>query len=328
MPEEIFIRILNNSVTETEKSNFYRELEENRSLREQFFQFKSIYTVSTCQYYNNIGITKDRFEHIWGHLHPGKKYFIINLWYRYAAIVVVTIVFSFMVQYLVNNIKSGSEIVEQVEYTSEKGSVSTIHLSDGSSVWLSSASGIKIQKRSNGEMSAQMHGEAFFDLVPDSKRKFSVDMGSFKVKDIGTKFNIRAYRDEAGIYTSLADGKIEFLSKSDQLLLAMKTGEYMSFDKQSKKMMVSERDPSIASAWKNGKFVFIDKTLKEICHDLENWYNVKIVIENKTLADTRYTSVIKRTTTIKLVLQMLALTDKINYKITDKKEGNDVVLIY
>ena len=93
-------------------------------------------------------------------------------------------------------------------------------------------------------------------------------------------------------------------------------------------MTVSEQDPTIASAWKNGKFVFIDKTLAEICHDLENWYNVKIIIDNKALADTRYTSVIKRTTTIKLVLQMLALTDKINYKITDKKEGNDVVLIY
>ena len=180
-------------------------------------------------------------------------------------------------------------------------------------------------------MSAQMHGEAYFDLVPSHKRKFSVDMGTFKVKDIGTKFNIRSYGDEAGVYTSLVEGKIEFLSMSDQSLLIMKTGEYMTFDKQSKKMMVSAQDPTIACAWKDGKFVFIDKTLKEICHDLENWYNVKIVIENKALADTRYTSVIKRTTTIKLVLQMLALTDKINYKITDKRRKrrrNDLLKKY
>ena len=305
------------------------ELEENNTLREQFFQYKNLYTVSSYKEIDRIDNPgDDRFENIWNHLHPVKKLTFTNLWYRYAAIIVVTLVFSSLVQYLVTNNKSGNEIVEQVEYTSEKGSVSTIHLTDGSAIWLSSSSWIKILKRSNGEMSAQMHGEAYFDLVPDRRRKFSIDMGNFKVKDIGTKFNIRAYGDEAGIYTSLADGKIEFLSKSDQSLLSMKTGQYMTFDKESKKMTVSEQDPTIASAWKNGKFVFIDKTLAEICHDLENWYNVKIIIDNKALADTRYTSVIKRTTTIKLVLQMLALTDKINYKITDKKEGNDVVLIY
>ena len=328
MSEEIFIRILNNSASETEKGSFYLEMEENNEMRELFFQYKNLYTISTCQDKDRISKSNDRFESIWNLVHPGKKFSIFNLWYRYAAIVVITLIISFMVQYLISNNKSGSEIVEQVEYTSEKGSVSTIHLADGSAIWLSSASGIKIQKRSNGEMSAQMHGEAYFDLVPDHKRKFSVDMGTFKVKDIGTRFNIRSYGDEAGVYTSLVEGKIEFLSMSDQSLMIMKTGEYMTFDKQSKKMTVSAQDPTIACAWKDGKFVFIDKTLKEICHDLENWYNVKIVIENKALADTRYTSVIKRTTTIKLVLQMLALTDKINYKITDKKEGNDVVLIY
>jgi ferric-dicitrate binding protein FerR (iron transport regulator) len=328
MSEEIFIRILNNSATETEKSSFYMELEKDGAMREQFLQYKNLYTVSSYQDTDRIKHSGDSFENIWNHLHPGKKLTIIHLWYRYAAIIVVTLFVSFLAQYLVHNYKSGNEIVEQVEYTSEKGSVSTIHMADGSAIWLSSASGVKIQKRSNGEMSAQMHGEAYFDLVPDHKRIFSIDMGSFKVKDIGTKFNIRAYCDEAGIYTSLADGKIAFLSKTDQPLLSMKTGEYMTFDKQSKKMTISQQDPSIASAWKNGKFVFINKTLTEICHDLENWYNVKIIIENKALADTRYTSVIKRTTTIKLVLQMLALTDKINYKITDKKEGNDIVLIY
>lgn len=328
MSEEIFIRILNDSTTEVEKSNFYHELEGNSMMRETFLQYKTLYTISTCQDTNRIKNSNGRFESIWNHLNPDKKLSIINLWYRYAAIVVVTLAISFIVQYLIHNNKSGSEIVEQVEYTSEKGSVSTIHLEDGSAIWLSSASKIRIQKRANGEMSAQMHGEAYFDLVPDRKRKFSIDMGSFKVKDIGTKFNIRSYGDEAGIYTSLQDGKIEFLTMSDQSLLIMKTGEYMTFDKQSREMTVSAQDPTIASAWKDGKFVFIDKTLTEICHDLENWYNVKIVIENKALADTRYTSVIKRTTTIKLVLQMLALTDKINYKITDIKEGNDVVLIY
>jgi ferric-dicitrate binding protein FerR (iron transport regulator) len=328
MSEEIFIKILNNSATEAEKISFFNAIEEDREQRELYQQYKNLYVASSLNPKLHESIQKESFERFWNRVHPVKRQKVLNLWYRYAAIVLVTLATSFLVQYLIPNKQQGNEIVQQIEYSSEKGSVSKVLLEDGSAIWLSSVSSVKLEKRGTGEMIARISGEAYFDLVPDSKRKFMVDMGSFKVKDIGTKFNIRAYKDEPGVYTSLVDGKIEFLSKTDQSVLTMKPGEYMQFNKQSMIMTVSEQDPTIATAWKDGKFVFIDKTLLEICHELENWYNVKIVIENKTLAATKYTSVIKRTTTIKLVLQMLSLTDKINYTITDKKEGSDIVLIY
>ena len=177
-------------------------------------------------------------------------------------------------------------------------------------------------------MSAQLNGEAYFDMVPDQKRKFTVDLGNFKVKDIGTKFDIRAYRDEAIVCVALVDGQIDLYKCGGTPILSMKPGEYMQFDKQSNHMAVSNQDPSIATAWKDGKFVFIDKTLEEICHELGNWYNLQIIIKSKSLANTKYTSVIKRTTTVKLVLEMLSLTDKINYTITDRKEASDIVYIY
>ncbi|MEI7831123.1 MAG: FecR domain-containing protein [Prolixibacteraceae bacterium] len=328
MSEEIFIRILNNSATEAEKSSFFQSMEEDSDLREQYQQFKNLYVASSLNPELSDSIQKESFEKFWNRVNPGKPKQVLNWWYRYAAVVLVTLATSFFIQYLIQSNPQDKEIVQKIEYSSEKGSVSKVMLEDGSAIWLSSASSVKLEKRENGEMMASMSGEAYFDMVPDPGRKFSVAMGSFKVKDIGTKFNIRAYKDEPGVYTSLVDGKIEFLSKSDQKLLSLNPGEYMQFNNQSMKMTVSEQDPTIATAWKDGKFVFIDKTLEEICHELENWYNVKIVIENKTLAATKYTSVIKRTTTIKLVLQMLTLTDKINYSITDKKEGSDIVLIY
>jgi ferric-dicitrate binding protein FerR (iron transport regulator) len=328
MSEEIFIRILNNSATEAEKSSFFKSIEEDGDQREQYKQCKNLYVASSLHPEMHDSMQKESFERFWNRVHPGKQQKVLNLWYRYAAVVLVTLATSFLIQDLIPNNQSGDEIVQQIEYSSEKGSVSKVVLEDGSAIWISSASSVKLEKKGNGEMMARMNGEAYFDMVPDPGRKFSVDMGTFKVRDIGTKFNIRAYKDEPGVYTSLVDGKIEFLSKADQKLLTMKPGEYLQFNKQSMMMTVSEQDPTIATAWKDGKFVFIDKTLSEICHELENWYNVRIVIENKTLAATKYTSVIKRTTTIKLVLQMLSLTDKINYKITDKKEGNDIVLIY
>ena len=328
MSEERFIRILSNSASHAEKNRFYQELEDNNNLREAFLNYKTIYTISVCQNNGKMPIPDSGFEEFWNRLKPVKSITSIQLWFRYAAIFIMALSLGFFAQYIISGKKETPVFTHQIEYTSEKGAVSIVHLEDGSAIWLSSGSKIIIISKSTGEMSALLNGEAYFDMVPNSKRKFVLDLGYFKVKDIGTKFDVRAYHDEKGISASLVDGKIEFSRNEEQPMLSIKPGEYMQFDKLSSQMVVSPQDPTIATAWKEGKFVFIHKTLAEICHELESWYNVEIIITNKSLANTRYTSVIKRTTTVKLVMKMLSLTDNINYKITDRKEAKDIVYIY
>jgi ferric-dicitrate binding protein FerR (iron transport regulator) len=176
-------------------------------------------------------------------------------------------------------------------------------------------------------MVAKLKGEAFFDLIPDSKRDLIVDVGHFRIKDVGTKFNIRTYDDEKIISSSLIEGSIELLNASGNPFLVVKPGESVNYDKTSRSANIKNIDSSVVTAWKDGKFVFIDEPLSEICKELENWYNVEIRIEDRKLAETRYTSVVRRSTTVEMVLKILALTDKIKYEIMDKTEGKDVVTI-
>jgi ferric-dicitrate binding protein FerR (iron transport regulator) len=328
MSEELFIRMINGSASEAEKIDFYKEMEINGDLKERFFHFKTIYAVTAATRISSNDHSIASFDRIWSRLNPERRLSIHDLWYRYAAIFVVAMGLGLLVQYMAGSSTKIPVYTQQINYSSERGAVSTIHLEDGSSIWLSSGSRISITKTSNGEMSAVLNGEAYFEMVPDPHRNFVVDLGFFKVKDIGTKFDIRAYKEEQVINVALAEGQVDFCQSSAAPMLSLKPGEYLQFNKQSNHMAVSRQDPSIATAWKEGKFVFIHKTLGEICHELESWYNVEIVISDKALANTRYTSVIKRTTTVKLVLQMLSLTDKINYKITDRKEDKDFVYIY
>ena len=328
MLEEIFIKILNNSATEAEKKFFYELIEQDNDQREIFYQYKNLYITSESKKNKHIHLQKESFERFWNRVNPIKVLRIDKLWYRYAAIFIMALSLGLLVQYMVQTYKMKSVFSQQINYTSEKGSVSTIHLEDGSAIWLSSGSKIIINKSSNGEMVAQLNGEAYFDMIPDPSRKLTVDLGYFKLKDIGTKFNIRAYQTESVVYTMLVKGQIDPYTRGDKSALSLKPGEYMQYNKRTNNIAVSQKDPTIATAWKDGKFVFIDKTLTEICSELENWYNVQIIIQNKSLADTKYTSVIKRTTTVDMVMKMLSLTDKINYKIDCRKEGRDIVYVY
>jgi ferric-dicitrate binding protein FerR (iron transport regulator) len=328
MTEEIFIKILKGTATGAEKKDFYQAMEEDSAQREIFLSCKNLYAVSNIDQAKHSDIQKDSFNKFWEKANPSKGLRLFEFWYRYAAVFVVALLMGFMIQYLLPKQQQIQGLAQQIEYTSEKGSVSTIHLEDGSSIWLSSASKLVIHNNPDGEMIAKLNGEAYFDLVPDPARKLTVDLGKLKVKDIGTKFNIRAYNTESGIYTSLVDGRVDLYNFENKPVLSLKPGEYLQFNKNDNQIAVSQRDPTIATAWKDGKFVFIDKSLAEICRELENWYNVEIIISNPSLANTRYTSVIKRTTTVSMVLKMLSLTDQINYKITDRKEGRDKVTIF
>ncbi len=328
MSEEIFIKILDNSATDAEKISFYKWIEEDSAQREIFYTYKNLYAAANCTSNKHVELQKNSFEHFWNKVNPVKEFEIYKFWNRYAAVFVVALALGFVIRNMVPEHTRILTFAQKIEYTSEKGSVSTIHLEDGSSIWLSSASKIVLSKNAEGEMAAQLNGEAYFDLVPDTTRKLTVDLGYFKLKDIGTKFNIRAYSSESAVFTTLVDGRVDLFNPDNKSMLTMKPGEYLQFVKNTGQMEVSQRDPSIATAWKEGKFVFIDKTLAEICRELENWYNVEIIISNKSLANNKYTSVIKRTTTVNMVMKMLALTDNINYKITDRKEAHDIVYVY
>ena len=326
MTEDIFHKILNNTANQAEKSEFFTSLENNPEKQAEFQRFKNLYVLSNLNPEKYRDQQHKSFTKFWERIQTQKPQRLINQWMRYAAIFIVALSLGFMADFLLKR-ETSSPISEHIEYSSEKGSVSKIHLEDGSTIWLSSGTKLKLDKNDSGETTARLDGEAYFDLVPDPDRKFTVDLGQFKVRDIGTVFNIRAYESEQTITTTLVEGRIDLIQNSGEPFLTVKPGELVNYDKSGKNIVVNQLDPSIVTAWTEGKFVFIDQPLSEICKELENWYNIEIQITDPKLANTRYTSVVKRTTTVKMVLKILAVTDQIRYEITDKKEGKDIIKI-
>lgn len=325
MTEEIFYKILTNTASEAEKKDFFNQLEDDETRREEFYQYKNLFVISNLKTNSYKNIQERSFEKFWNSVQP-QKYAFLKKWMKYAAIFIAALALGITVDKLLFGDKTGG-LAQHVEYASETGSVSTVFLEDGSEIWLSSGTKLVIDKNFRGESVAKLDGEAYFDLTPNSTRKFLVDFGQIRIKDIGTKFNIRAYRAENVISTSLINGKIELLDASGNSVLHVNPGDFVQFSRATNRITVGQRDTSMVAAWKDGKFVFIDEPLSEICRELENWYNVEIKIDDQKLADTRYTSVVKRSTTVQMVLKILAVTDQIHYKITEKKIGKDIIEI-
>ena len=122
--------------------------------------------------------------------------------------------------------------------TIPRGGQFQIKLSDGTKVWLNSDSKLKFPvafvEGSLREVEL-IYGEAFFDVSPSSEHngaKFKVLNKNQEVEVVGTEFNIKAYKDEDKIYTTLVEGKVavsgfnskKYIIPNQQTIINLKNG--------------------------------------------------------------------------------------------------------
>ena len=90
------------------------------------------------------------------------------------------------------------------EVTAPLGSTSEIVLPDSSRVWLNAGSRIKYTTTFNqNNRMLYLEGEGYFRVAKNKQLPFVVDAYGFEVKAIGTEFNVKAYKEDAIIETTM-----------------------------------------------------------------------------------------------------------------------------
>src|SRR5690606_24930608 len=98
--------------------------------------------------------------------------------------------------------------------TVPRGGQFHVVLSDGTEVWLNSESQLKYPvnfKKGQTRQVELVYGEGYFVVSPSSDHggtKFVVFNQFQEIEVLGTEFNIKAYKEEENIYTTLVEGKV------------------------------------------------------------------------------------------------------------------------
>ena len=161
------------------------------------------------------------------------------------------------------------------EYNSLKipvGGFYKLVLSDGTKVWLNADSELKYPVRFvGGKREVYLKGEGYFQVSKDSCRQFIVHLQNSEITVLGTAFNVSAYEDEAHVYTTLEEGRVAFYSRQNKQRILLKPGMQSDMEVATGKTVVSEVDPSLYSAWIEGRFVFQSLDLESILRQLQRW---------------------------------------------------------
>jgi transmembrane sensor len=167
-----------------------------------------------------------------------------------------------------------------------KGSqMAGIVLSDGSRVYLNSASSLKYPVAfNNAERKVEVTGEAYFEIAKDAKRKFIVVSKGVQTEVLGTEFNINAYADDFKTKVTLIEGKVKVSALNTSSII--KPGEQSEVGNDGHLQVIKDINLSQVTAWKKGLFMFNNTDLKTILNQVARWYNVEIdyrqIVEPRT----------------------------------------------
>lgn len=163
-------------------------------------------------------------------------------------------------------------IVVPVKYTYN------IILEDGTEVFLNANSKLRYPVSFGSDKRiVQLEGEAYFK-VTKSSRPFIVEADGVDVQVYGTEFNVKAYRNEI-FETVLVSGSVG-VSAGQRDVVMLKPNQKCLVDDPKGEAVVSEVDVADYTAWRDGKFRYINQPLERVLTDFEAWYGVKLHAED------------------------------------------------
>ena len=252
-----------------------------------------------------------------------------------AAVLLIFLVSSALFVYLRQPVAGGN-----LQLVAKNGSVKKIVLTDGTIVWLNAGSTLHYDAGfGKTNRTVYLEGEAFFDIGhPKNKIAFLVNTRNYIIRDIGTKFNLKAYPDDPYFETTVIKGEVAVEGNTDHAnRIYVKPHQvlkiYYGPEKDDKKeaivsqksyneVHVSQIDSAktqIYDGWKDDLLIFDGSTLTEISKVLERRYDVKIAIEGLTLQNIKYSGSFKSVPNIEEVLHLIKQNTPINYTIDGQK---------
>ena len=263
-------------------------LKENEDNRETFRKIKEIKdAVEEIQ-----GLEDFSQSNSWNSISNKIRRKTISRWWnvaKYAAIIVFAL---FLGSIITTQWNDRTEITGFAEVSVPLGQMSETTLFDGTRVWLNSGTTIRYNNDfGKKEREVTIDGEAFFD-VTHTGIPFKVKFKEQVVEVLGTRFNVVAYNSENLSTVTLVEGKVNVNNESGVNIAQLKPSEQLVLDEISNKATIKTVDANFYVSWIDGKIVFHEEKLSEICAKLERWYNVDIQLKESSLGDLTFSGTI------------------------------------
>ena len=227
--------------------------------------------------------------------------------------------FAFLGIHLYNDSHTSSGALSYIR--TDKGQRVSMTLQDGTRIWLNSDSEVSFPSFDNASSrDVFINGECYFEVAKDSRKPFIVHTGVYDVTAVGTAFNVRAYKDDETVKTTLIEGEVRVSGTGiDTRLLP---DESFTFNRDLGTYAKDRSELSYYDALWHGNELVVPPgtTLEQLARILERNYNFQFRFTDDKIKGYTFEGVIKNSQFTN-ALDVICLSAPVSYRM----EGDYVV---
>ena len=161
-------------------------------------------------------------------------------------------------------------------YVTGPGERRQVALSDGTKILLNGGSALDVDFAAGRRRVTLARGEAYFDVVHDAARPFSVSAGEGEVRDVGTAFSVR--REGEGAAIVVARGSVEVdpagLGARRSILTS---NQALTYDRKGSDA-IHDVNAGDALSWVQGRIIVENQSLSDSVREINRYYGGKLVV--------------------------------------------------
>jgi len=209
-----------------------------------------------------------------------------------------------------------SETEQMNQLVVPRGKRSSIELADGSKLWLNSGSRaiypVAFNKKTREIF---IEGEGYLEVAHDALRPFYVVTDQVKVKVLGTKFDISAYKDDDHVSVVLVEGSVQATTGTESLVMV--PNQKLNYKISTQKSTLEKTNVLECISWKDGWMLCDKEQIQSITTKLSRYYDIEISYSDLRLNTMTLTGKLDLKSNCEEVLKVICATAPLKYEIID-----------
>ncbi|MET0394833.1 MAG: FecR domain-containing protein [Chitinophagaceae bacterium] len=218
--------------------------------------------------------------------------------------------------------KQGQDLITEntmwQQASTANGEQCTIHLPDGSLVYLNGGSIIRYPGTFSGDKRQirLVTGEIFLEVQRNEKVPFIVTTDDKEVKVLGTSFTVQNRPESNQVTVAVRTGKVAFglSGKAGASQLLLTPGRKGMIEKADGRMQMVACGIGGIGSWRNNEFIFEDATLTDITTALEYRYGGQYRIGKKSLGKKHFKATFRQRSPDEIIRILSIMGDFRYYK--------------
>lgn len=319
---ELIDKYFAGEMTDREKKDLFDRIETDETLKKEFLRMQNVVALTgILSRQDDPEVSRKGKQHFAKLLFRKRLKRTITVSLKYAAVFAVLIAGTFYVtkQYLSEEFGKNYTMI-----TAPMGQRVKVDLPDGTVAWLSPCSSLRLSASFNeSDRKVELDGATYFDVAKNLEKPFIVSAKGYRVRVLGTKFNISAYKNSAEFETDLVEGCVHIYDPADirnEVFLQPKEKAVLWGDR----LMKRESDFDNEEYLKNGIVSFLSEPFGRVLNSVALWNDVNFKIERSVNATQRISGKFRQSDSLESILKALQGAMPFKYKIVSEEE----IIIY